>query len=163
MIIENKDNPLASFVGLIGMCLNTYFYISPYWSLKRVSVSGNIEEIPFLMLFFSIVSTSLRVLYGMSGAGDKIAYTNIIGMSLSVVFTIWYFRIYYKEDDEKKMYSVIVIVSYYVLILSIGMYCNFNYDFAKTVHSKVGSGSCILSIILYAAPGQNMVSIFYLV
>lgn len=159
MIIENKDSSLASFVGLIGMCLNTYFYISPYWSLKRVSVSGNIEEIPFLMLFFSIVSTSLRVLYGMSGAGDKIAYTNIIGMSLSVIFTIWYFRIYYRDNDDKKLYSAILILSYLIFILSLGMYCNFNYDFARSVHSRVGSSSCILSIILYAAPGQNMVRI----
>jgi len=113
------------------------------------------------MLILNALNCTLWTIYGLAGAGAKAWVCNIIGLSITSVFIVWY--LIYTEYRKEIKFSLIFAYCLIVLkCVTFGFYCNDHLDdYGRSyVKNKVGNIAVIVCTIMSAGPSQKMVSQF---
>lgn len=155
------DSTIASIFGWTGTVISMFFFISPLNIFLELTKTKNHEKIPALMLVFNTLNCGLWVLYGMSGGGTQPWVCNLMGLSFTLVYVVWY--LLYRFED--KVTKIATIAGSLILVAAILTYSLINLkskdeDFRKENKTVSGWIALIFNICMYAAPGQNLVSIF---
>lgn len=80
------------FVGSIGLVIAVAMYASPLSVVKQVIVTKSVEFMPFYLSFFSFLSSLLWLAYGLLGHDIFIAAPNLMGILLSTLQLVIYFK-----------------------------------------------------------------------
>lgn len=155
-----SESLVASIFGWAGTVLACFFFISPANLFLKMVKTGSLKEIPSLMLIFNSFNCILWLVYGLSGGGTQVWVCNSIGLFFSMIYCIWYL-LYFFEEVLKKILSILVYLVIFGGLIFFGIYCKIHEeDFGKPkVKVPVGWIALIINVIMYAAPGQNLVRI----
>lgn len=153
------DSTIASIFGWTGTVVSMFFFISPINIFIEMSKTNNHEKIPALMLVFNTLNCSLWIIYGMSGGGTQPWVCNLIGLSFTMVYVIWYL-LYRFEEKGTKITTIVGSLVFVAAILAFSFINLFNTDKDFRASTKKISGlvALVFNICMYAAPGQNLVS-----
>uniref|UniRef100_A0A2P2QLQ6 Bidirectional sugar transporter SWEET n=1 Tax=Rhizophora mucronata TaxID=61149 RepID=A0A2P2QLQ6_RHIMU len=80
------------FVGCIGAVVSASMYASPLVAVKRVIKTKSVEFMPFYLSFFSFLSSSLWMAFGLMGKDFVVAAPNFVGAPLSFLQLALYVR-----------------------------------------------------------------------
>ena len=154
-----KDSTIASIFGWSGTVVSMFFFISPINIFLEMSKTNNHEKIPALMLVFNTLNCGLWIVYGMSGGGTQPWVCNLIGLSFTLVYVVWYL-LYRFEEKTSKISSIVASLMLVAGILTFSFINLFNSDenFRKDTKKISGLIALVFNICMYAAPGQNLVS-----
>jgi solute carrier family 50 protein (sugar transporter) len=156
-----QDSVIASIFGWTGTVVSMFFFISPINIFLEMNKTNNHEKIPALMLVFNTLNCGLWVVYGMSGGGTQPWVCNLIGLSFTLVYVVWYL-LYRFEDKSSKISSIVGSLLLVGGILAFSFIClkSDNEDFRKDTKKISGIIALVFNILMYAAPGQNLVREF---
>ncbi|ONK81194.1 uncharacterized protein A4U43_C01F26330 [Asparagus officinalis] len=92
------------FVGSIGLVASIAMYGSPLVAMRLVIKTKSVEFMPFSLSFFSFLSSSLWMLYGLLGHEFFIAAPNFVGTPLGILQLVLYCIYNNKKEtyDESK-------------------------------------------------------------
>ena len=156
----SEESLIANIFGWSGTCLALFFFLSPGNLFLKMQKTGETKHIPYLMLVFNTFNTALWVIYGLSGGGTQPWVCNSIGLAFTMVYCIWYLLFKFSSFFGK----ISTIISYLIVVGGIVFFailCHINEDeWGKKVKDPVGYFAMAINTIMYAAPGQNLVSFF---
>ncbi|KAL6132123.1 hypothetical protein ACLB2K_070494 [Fragaria x ananassa] len=91
------------FVGSIGLVTSVSMYGSPLVVVKQVIATKSVEFMPFYLSFFSFLSSSLWMAYGLLGHDLFLASPNLVGSPLGIFQLLLYCK--YRKRAVKTMGS----------------------------------------------------------
>jgi hypothetical protein len=139
-------------VGYIGNAFALFFFFSPCVLMYNL-ITGKTElkNIPYILLFATWLNATLWFIYGFYLDKFTMQLCNIIGCGLSVIYIgiyIWFFF-------ENYLFKIgAVIVTWGVLF---GVFAAFFWGFGDKLKEVTSTTAVVFNIIMYAAPGQNIV------
>ncbi|PIA61490.1 hypothetical protein AQUCO_00300771v1 [Aquilegia coerulea] len=92
-------------VGSFGFVASIAMYGSPLVAMKRVIQTRSVEYMPFFLSFFSFLTSSLWMAYGLLSLDFLLASPNLLGVPLGVLQLVLY-CLYCNENPDKKPYKV---------------------------------------------------------
>lgn len=152
-----EDTVFASIFGYGGMGLAQFFFISPIVLFIELQKTKNVDKIPGLMLLFNTLNTAFWMVYGFAGAGRTVYICNSIGLCFSMIWVVWYL-LYKFENFGLKVLTVLGFLGSMAALLAVGIIALDDKDFASKVYDPFGWLALVVNILMYAAPGQNIVS-----
>ncbi|PRQ60345.1 bidirectional sugar transporter SWEET3 [Rosa rugosa] len=91
------------FVGSLGLVASVTMYASPLVAVKQVIVTKSVEFMPFYLSFFSFLSSSLWMAYGLLGHDLFLASPNLVGSPLGIFQLLLYCK--YRKREMKTVES----------------------------------------------------------
>ncbi|XP_019054788.1 PREDICTED: bidirectional sugar transporter SWEET3-like [Nelumbo nucifera] len=82
-----------AIVGGIGLLLSITMYGSPLVAVKQVIQTESVEFMPFYLSFFSFLTSSLWMAYGLLGHDLLLASPNLLGCPLGILQLLLYFNL----------------------------------------------------------------------
>ena len=158
-IPESGDSMIANIFGFSAATLSIIFFVSPIKLFLEARRTHCLKNIPALMFIANYLNCVLWVFYGFGKKQKPQWICNIIGLSFNLIWLIWYIFIKFKNDIiEKILGSSFFIISFLWTII-VGIFINNKEkDWQSGLISGIGYGACAINIVMYAAPGQNIVS-----
>nr|GLL28220.1 bidirectional sugar transporter SWEET3-like [Ipomoea trifida] len=86
------------FVGSVGLVASVSMYSSPLVVVKRVIKTKSVEYMPFYLSFFSFVTSSLWMAYGLLSHDLVLASPNLVGCPLGLLQLLLYCK--YRKKDQ---------------------------------------------------------------
>ncbi|XP_019200209.1 PREDICTED: bidirectional sugar transporter SWEET3-like isoform X1 [Ipomoea nil] len=86
------------FVGSIGLVASVSMYSSPLVAVKRVIRTKSVEYVPFYLSFFSFLTSSLWMAYGLLSHDLVLASPNLVGCPLGMLQLLLYCK--YRNKDH---------------------------------------------------------------
>ena len=156
------DSVIAQIFSWSGTTLSLFFFLSPIVLYLELSKTKNVEKIPGMMVIFTTLNTAFWLVYGFGGAGTPVWVCNGIGLIFNTTYVVWYLLYFFYENLTLKITSIgssILVIGGFV---AIGLVAYNDKEFADKVKDVFGYIALVMNIIMYASPGQNIVSsIFY--
>jgi uncharacterized protein with PQ loop repeat len=149
-----EETVFSSIVGWMGNCLALFFFLSPaveFWKVWKGKIE--IKHISYLMIIVNVVSCILWVAYGLIIKALIVYVCNGTGCAFSCVYLCLFWGFFFKDKPLLAISGMILS-----LYLTFTIFENFYWIFPSEDIS--GNVAMVLNIIMYAAPGSNLVSIY---
>jgi uncharacterized protein with PQ loop repeat len=150
---ETEQTTFEIVVGMIGNAFALFFFFSPaILMFNLIKGKQEVKKIPVILFIATWFNCTLWFIYGYYLGKLPIMLCNGIGTGLSMIYiSIWLFYFF-----EKEMVKIITIAAN--LAISFGIFAAF-FWFAGEEHNEdvTGNVALVFNIIMYAAPGQNLV------
>ncbi|KAF5187240.1 Bidirectional sugar transporter sweet [Thalictrum thalictroides] len=104
-IAMEDQNLRGVMVGSFGFVASIALYGSPLVAMKLVIQTSSVEYMPFFLSFFSFLTSSLWMAYGLLSLDFLLASPNLLGVPLGVLQLVLY-CLYCKENPDKEPYKV---------------------------------------------------------
>jgi hypothetical protein len=152
---DEKQDAFETVVGMIGNCFALFFFLSPgilFYGLIKGTLE--IKKIPALMLIATWLNCMLWFVYGYYLDNFVMQLGNGVGMGILTVYIIIYVFYFFHNIIHKLLMILVTLV---VLCASFALFF-----FWVSLADNWITGKCAMgfNILMYAAPGQNLV-IFY--
>lgn len=157
-----EGDPVVSQVfGYTATPLALLFYISPVFLLNEAHKTRNLSKVPFLMLFINYTCTFFWIIYGIGKESGPIGLCNVAAQLFNSLWIIWFLIILFNKN---LLLQVIFISAVAVSILLTALLCLFiSVNVTKYKYSSAldlfGYIAAVLSVLMYAGPGQKIVII----
>ena len=147
-----KDDLVGDIFGWVGTCISMFFYIAPVVPfLKLIKGKITYKESPGLLLLCSFMNCMLWVDYGLRKSNFQVYFANGLGGCFTLVY-ITIFLIYVSR--LRILWALLYNLILLVVISGIFILCF--YVVAKGV---TGTIAMVFNILMYAAPGEKMITI----
>jgi solute carrier family 50 protein (sugar transporter) len=164
-IINNNNNDLNetdndSFKNILGICGNIivlFFFISPISFIKKLHKrEQDPKDVPYLIMVMTVMNCILWLSYGIINTNDRffIILGNAIGFPINLIYLCLFF--FYKNERKFGKASLYIFPS---IIVSLGFFIIFTYVIKIIEVSQFTA--MFFNILMYAAPGQNLVKTYY--
>ncbi len=150
--LTKEKSTFQVVVGVIANATALFFYFSPLLIVYNL-IKGKIKAntVPYFLLICNVANTLLWFLYGLKKEDIQVWLINTVGGSANLVYLLIYW--YYFVD--KKCFNYLIYCIFTFIIFG-GIFCLFYFAVNKTV---TGTIAMCTNIIMFAAPGQRIVSI----
>ncbi|XP_050386714.1 bidirectional sugar transporter SWEET3 isoform X1 [Argentina anserina] len=101
--VFNDHHHRKVLVGSLGLVASVTMYGSPLIVVKQVIVTKSVEFMPFYLSFFSFLSSSLWMAYGLLGHDLFLASPNLVGSPLGIFQLLLYCK--YRKRVKKAVES----------------------------------------------------------
>lgn len=158
--MSHTNSAIATIFGWSATTTACFFFISPFPLFLEVSKTNSVEKVPVSMLVCNALNCSIWIIYGMAGGGVQPWVCNMIGLSLTLVYVVWYL-LYKYESIAYKLLSIFLSFLVIGILVGLGFVNLFKEDgdsFKTTCHDITYWMALVINVIMYAAPGQNLVS-----
>lgn len=155
------DTLFASIIGYTGSTVAIFFFISPIKLFLEANKTKNLKNVPYILLIASYLNCLFWIIYGAGKKQNPQWICNSIGILFNFVWLIWHAVIYYKDDAMKKI-LIIVIYTCSLVVTALGLFYILQQekDWQKLFIDIIGYAACVLNVIMYASPGQNIIQVF---
>jgi uncharacterized protein with PQ loop repeat len=155
-ITIHEISALQFSLGWIGNALAMFFFLSPafkIYSLYQEKI--NYSRIAYLQYLCSIVNCLLWFIYGFRRGVMEIWFCNLIGLISNLIYlnVYWYFSLE-KNNEKFQQYALNTFG------IVFGIFILFMWIFGSL--EVAGLCAMLINIIIYASPGQKMVSLMKL-
>lgn len=159
----SEDSVIAQIFGFTGSALSLFFFISPIYLFKEAQKTRDLKEIPIFMLLFNCLNTLFWIIYGLGKHSKPMYICNLIGIAFNDFWLCWYILIHF---EKKKLFGFLLIaINLLLIIIAVlaGLFFYFNYEkYNNSIIVDVsGYIACTMNVMMYAGPGQNIVSRYF--
>ena len=159
-LLENDPFDFTKFKNIFGLCGNIvviFFFVSPISFIKKLHKrEQDPKDVAYLIMVFTIMNCLLWLSYGVIKTNDRffLILGNAIGFPLNLIYLCLFF--FYKSERKFSKASLYIFPS---IIISVGIFIIFYYLIKIKELSQFTA--MFFNILMYAAPGQNLVKIFF--
>lgn len=161
---ENNDineSIIASIFGFSAATLSIIFFVSPIKLFLEARRTHCLKNIPALMFIANYLNCVLWVFYGFGKKQAPQWICNIIGLSFNLIWLIWYIFLKFKNDIVERILGASFFIISFIWTIVFGLFINSREkNWQSGLIDAIGYSACAINVIMYAAPGQNIVSLF---
>ena len=152
--MNHTNNIIKSLSGWLGTCLSLSFFLSPFVLFKQLYKDKIIpKKIPFFMLICNFMNCLLWLCYSLRlKDAAQMFICNAIGGLITLCFIVYFYWRISNRAVLKFLGYVAISLSVIIIIVYI---CN---NIIKN-EELIGYVAMIFNVLLYAAPGQNIITI----
>jgi hypothetical protein len=155
---EPNDTIIASIFGFSATALSLMFFISPIRLFLEARKTHCLKNIPGLMLISNYLNCVLWIFYGFGKKQTPQWLCNIIGLTFNLVWLIWYVVLKNRKDFVQRILGISFFIISYIWTIILGLFIySKEKDWQKVLIDILGYSACAINVIMYAAPGQNIV------
>jgi hypothetical protein len=149
---EDNQDTFETIIGMIGNCFALFFFLSPgVLMIGLIRGTLDIKKIPVLLLAATWLNCMLWFVYGYYLNNFVMQLGNGAGIAILTTYICIYIFYYFPNIGMKLL---MILVNLGILF---GIFAAFFWWIALIDNEITGKAAMILNIIMYAAPGQNLV------
>ena len=150
---QNESSLGQDIFGWVGSSLALVFYVAPIFPvIKLFKKELTVKEFPGILLTCSFLSCILWGCYGWIGNKLQVWVANYVGGAITLIWLVIYF-IFFAEC--KIIPSIIYNVILFNFVFEIGFFCFYLDKYVD----ELGYVAMVFNILMYAAPGDKMLTV----
>lgn len=164
-LMEEKmtDTLLAQIIGYTGSGLALVFFISPIKLFLDAHKTRDLKNIPLLMFIANVLNCMFWIFFGFGKNQGPQWICNLVGLLFNVVWLIWYSIIKLKNDLIGKFLIITFLIISFLLVSLFGYYISLQpQGWQEILINTFGYIAAVMNVLMYIAPGQNIVSYYTL-
>lgn len=147
---------ISDIFGYMGVAFALFFFISPIKLFITYIKTKETKQFPILMFISNCLNCFLWVIVGSRNKELPQWLCNILGLFLSVIWSSWYSFITIKDILMKILSIILCFGLLLVNILMIVYLLSVDRNWKPVLIQVIGYLACVINIIMYSAPGQNL-------
>lgn len=149
---------IGALFGWIGNIFSVVFFSAPIFSIIDL-VRGKISHtaIPALLYIFSILNCLLWTSYGILRSAPQMYVCNTIGASITFIWIVIYL-IYCVQ--KKPLYFVGALFVVVDLMFQVVFFSFYIGQRSETLKKMISYVAMVINIVMYAAPGEKMFTVY---